>query len=119
MAAGLAHRAGHLLALRYLLGLAECAYIPAAVGLLADPPAPSHRGRAIAIHTMGLNVGAILGATLSGFLGEHFGWRAPFVILGMLGIGLTLIAAYALRGRGRSRQAQTSLARADDGPSLL
>jgi predicted MFS family arabinose efflux permease len=123
MAAGLAHTAGHLLALRYLLGLAECAYIPAAVGLIADHHEPSHRGRAIAIHTMGLNIGAVVGATLSGFIGERFGWRAPFVILGFLGIGLTLIAAYALRGKGVRQQANATLdahrAAQGDGPPLL
>jgi predicted MFS family arabinose efflux permease len=99
LAAGLARTANQLLMLRYLLGLAECAYIPAAVGLLADYHEPRHRGRAIAIHTTGLNVGAMAGATLSGFIGERFGWRAPFVILGAMGIALTVIAALGLRGK--------------------
>lgn len=97
MATGLTRSGNQLLALRFLLGLAECAYLPAAVGLLADHHGPRERGRAIGIHTAGLALGAIAGATLAGYLGQHYGWRSTFFLLGAVGIVLSFVAAPILR----------------------
>jgi predicted MFS family arabinose efflux permease len=99
MATGLTHSANHLIVIRVLLGLAECAYLPAAIGLLADHHGSKQRGRAISIHTAGLGVGAIIGSTLAGYLGQHYGWRSTFLILGAAGLVLSLIAAFVLRGK--------------------
>jgi predicted MFS family arabinose efflux permease len=99
LATGLTRTAGQLIVMRFLLGVAECAYLPAAVGLLADHHGPRRRGRAISVHTMGLNVGAILGSALAGFLGVRYGWRSSFVLLGAAGLLLSAVAAYGLRGQ--------------------
>jgi predicted MFS family arabinose efflux permease len=99
LATGLAKDATQLVVMRFLLGLAECAYLPAAVGLLADHHGPRHRGRAIAIHTAGLGIGALAGSTLAGFIGQHWGWRLAFVILGAAGIVLAGVAVFGLRGK--------------------
>jgi len=97
LATGLAHNSNQLIVIRVLLGLAECAYLPAAVGLLADHHASAQRGRAIGIHTAGLGVGAIAGSTLAGFLGQHYGWRSTFLILGGFGVLLAVLAFFVLR----------------------
>ena len=99
MATGLTRNTNQLLAMRFLLGLAECAYIPAAVGLLADHHGPRQRGRAISIHTAGLGLGAVVGSTAAGYLGTHYGWRSTFLLLGSAGILLAIIAAPILRGK--------------------
>lgn len=95
---GLARSSNQLIVIRVLLGLAECAYIPAAVGLLADHHASEQRGRAIGIHTAGLGAGAVAGSTLAGFLGQHYGWRSTFLILGAFGLMLAAVAFFVLRG---------------------
>jgi MFS transporter, Spinster family, sphingosine-1-phosphate transporter len=94
---GLARSLNELLATRVLLGLAESAYLPAAVALLADHHQPGRRGAAIGIHTAGLSFGTVAGATLAGYLGERFGWRSTFLLLGCLGICLAFVAAAVLR----------------------
>lgn len=99
LATGLTRNTNQLLAMRFLLGLAECAYLPAAVGLLADHHGPRQRGRAIGIHTAGLGLGAVGGSTAAGYLGERYGWRSTFLILGAAGILLSFIAAAILRGK--------------------
>lgn len=93
---GLVRTPDQLLATRFLLGLAEAAYLPAAVGLLADSHAPGRRGRAISVHTAGLSIGAVAGGTVAGYLGEDLGWRSPFLLLGVLGLGLAAAAAPVL-----------------------
>jgi predicted MFS family arabinose efflux permease len=110
MLTGLTSDINQLLAARFLLGLAECAYLPAAAGLLADHHRPAQRGRAISIHTAGLGLGAITGATVAGFLGEHYGWRSTFLVLGALGIGLAIIAAFVLRDQEIKPAAETGAA---------
>ncbi|MBA2733852.1 MAG: MFS transporter [Acidobacteria bacterium] len=110
MATGLTHSANQLIVIRVLLGLAECAYIPAAVGLLADHHGSRQRGRAISIHTAGLGIGAVAGSTLAGFLGQRYGWRSTFLILGAAGLLLSVIAAIVLRGKDQPVSGTSSIA---------
>lgn len=92
-----------LLASRILLGIAECAYLPSAVALIADHHPASTRGRAMALHLMGLNAGLVGGGTLAGFLGETHGWRFGLQILAGAGIVLAAVCAILLR-EGPARQ---------------
>lgn len=50
--------------------------IPFAAGLVP----PSERGRVVGSIQGGLLIGVLLSRTISGWVGEHFGWRAMFVI---------------------------------------
>jgi len=102
LATGLVRDANELLATRLLLGLTECAYLPAAVGLLADHHGPGRRGLAIGFHTAGLGLGTVAGATAAGYLGERHGWRSTFVLLGIIGLVLAFIAFFVLRGKDLS-----------------
>jgi predicted MFS family arabinose efflux permease len=90
-----------LLLTRILLGVAECAYIPAAVGLIADHHEAKSRGAAIGIHVAGLNFGMIAGGTGAGFLAEQFGWRFVFLFLGGTGVALAAFSKYFLRDTPR------------------
>ncbi len=83
-----------LVLLRLGLGLAECLYLPAATALLADHHGPETRGRAMSIHSLGLNFGVVVGGACAGYLAEHFGWRAGVWVLGLAGIALALSAKY-------------------------
>ena len=81
-----------LLVLRAALGLVESLYLPAATALLADHHGPATRGRAMSVHSVGLNFGVVLGGAFAGYLAEHFGWRSGFWLLGAGGILIALIA---------------------------
>lgn len=85
-----------LLILRGALGLAECLYLPAATALLADHHAPATRGRAMSVHSVGLNFGVVLGGAFAGYLAEHFGWRSGFWVLGLAGIALAVASRFVL-----------------------
>ncbi len=86
-----------LLALRGGLGLAECLYLPAATALLADHHGPATRGRAMSIHSVGLNFGVVIGGAFAGYLADHFGWRLGFWVLGGGGIVLAVASPLVLR----------------------
>jgi predicted MFS family arabinose efflux permease len=92
-----------LLLTRVLLGLAEALYLPAAIALIADHHEPGSRASAIGVHTAGLSAGLVGGGTLSGYLGEYYGWRVPFVTLGAAGIILAIACALWLRDGASER----------------
>ena len=96
-ASGLVRSSNELLISRVLLGLAECAYLPAAVALLADHHAGPTRATAMGLHLAGLNFGLVAGGTLAGYLGDRFGWRPSFFVLGTAGVLLALLASATLR----------------------
>lgn len=77
---------------RILLGLTECLYLPAATAMIADYHGRSTRGTAMGIHSAGLNLGLIGGGVAAGYLGDHYGWRSGFILLGVAGILLALSA---------------------------
>jgi predicted MFS family arabinose efflux permease len=89
-----------LLASRVLLGLSECFYLPAAIALIAGHHGPETRGRALALHAFGLNLGLVGGGALAGYLGQQYGWRSSLVVLGVLGIGLSLLCHFLLSEAG-------------------
>jgi predicted MFS family arabinose efflux permease len=98
-----------MLITRVLLGIAECAYLPAAVALIADHHDSDTRATAMSVHLAGLNAGLIGGGFLCGYVGEHFGWRVDFVILGAAGFVLALIAHVVLRDRTVASPQATSI----------
>ncbi len=96
-ATGLVQSAGQLLGMRTLLGLAECAYLPASIALIADYHRSTTRATAMSIHVAGLNFGLVAGGVLAGYVGDHFGWRPSFLVLGCTGLLLAYAAHRLLR----------------------
>ena len=94
---GFVHSAPVLILTRVFLGLAECAYLPASIALIADHHDAGTRGTAMGIQIAGMQMGLIGGSTLAGYLGEHFGWRIDFFVLGGAGLLLGLAASFILR----------------------
>lgn len=93
---GVAGGIAMLCVLRGALGLAESLYLPAATALLADHHGPATRGRAMSIHSIGLNFGVVIGGAFAGYLAEHFGWRSGFWVLGFVGVALAFASRYFL-----------------------
>ena len=92
MLSGLARNYTELLAARAIVGVGEAALVAVAPALLADCFAPSARGRVYAIFNMAIPVGSALGFVVGGQIGEHFGWRAAFLLAGGPGLLLALAA---------------------------
>lgn len=93
---GLSQTTNHLLFTRVLLGIAESAYLPAAIALIADHHPPASRGSAMGLHLCGLNLGLVAGGALAGYVGELYGWRVSFVVLGLSGLALAGVASRVL-----------------------
>ena len=78
-------------------GLGESFYFPASVSLLSDYHSPRTRSKALGIHQTSVYLGTAGGAMFAGYLGEHYGWRSPFLILGLAGSVYAGLLALCLR----------------------
>jgi MFS family permease len=92
-----------LVLFRALEGLGEAFYFPASMSLIGDYHGPQTRSRAMGFHQSSVYAGTILGSTVAGFCGQHYGWRSGFYLFGGLGVGLAVVLAAALREPARER----------------
>lgn len=75
---------GLLMAGRIVSSLAHGTLFGMIVVTAKDLAQPGKEGRSIALVGSGLTVSVILGAPLGTFLGQHFGWRYPFLVISFL-----------------------------------
>lgn len=87
----LVHDYNELLLRHTIVGIGEASYATIAPTLVADLFPLQRRGRMLSIFYLGLPVGSALGILLGGPLGEHFGWRMPFMLAGIPGFILAVI----------------------------
>ena len=106
-ATGQARTFSELLVARGLMGISEACYLPAALALIAKLHGERTRSLATGLQFSGLYVGIIIGGFGGGWLGEHYGWRFAFSVLGIAGVAYCVFLHYALRndagGRGQAR----------------
>lgn len=80
---GLAAGLGMLIFFRLLLGIGESIYYPASVKIVGTLFAPKERGLPTGFFTCGMTAGLAIGAPLTAFLVEEFGWHRMFLIVGL------------------------------------
>jgi MFS family permease len=98
-ATGYAPNFTYLLWARALMGVSEACYIPAGLALIADYHGPRSRSLATGLHQSGIYLGIVLGGAGGGWLGEHFGWRFAFAILGIVGVLYIPVLFYLLKDK--------------------
>lgn len=81
---GLAWGITSLIALRFMLGLAESFAFPASSKLISMHVPPTLRGMANAAITAAFCWGPALGTLVGGLIMAQFGWRAMFVAFGLI-----------------------------------
>jgi predicted MFS family arabinose efflux permease/N-acetylneuraminic acid mutarotase len=90
-----------LLGTRALMGVSEACYLPAALALIVSYHGNRTRSLASGLHHSGLYVGVVLGGAGGSWLGERYGWRLAFLVLGTAGVLYVLVLALFLReGQG-------------------
>ena len=86
-----------LVAMRIMAGLVAGGVFPVAMALIGDLVPIQQRQVAIA-RLLGVALTAnVLGASISGVIGDLFGWRGVFLILGLFALSAAVLAFLALR----------------------
>lgn len=83
------------------VALGESALTPAAHSMFADYFPARQRSKVIAIYSCGIALGSFIALTLGGALSDRLGWRATLMIVGGVGLALSLIVAATVREPSR------------------
>jgi predicted MFS family arabinose efflux permease len=92
-----------LFATRILAGVGAGGVVPISLGLTSDLVAPNKRQVAIGRTLAGSMTGNLLGASLSGLIGDLLGWRGVLAVLGLLAVVASVAVAIGFRGGGLTR----------------
>src|SRR5687768_7379013 len=81
---------------RLLTGIGLGAALPGAVALMAEFTPARHRSQLVVMSLLGVPVGGIVGAGLAAEIIPEFGWRAIFVVGGVLPIASAAVLFFVL-----------------------
>jgi predicted MFS family arabinose efflux permease len=87
-----------LFATRILAGMAAGGIFPSALGLVSDYVTRDTRQVAISRTLAGAMTGNLLGASLSGLIGDLLGWRGVLAVLGSLALLASMAVVIGFRG---------------------
>lgn len=97
IACGMATNFIQLTLFRIGVGIGEAGCSPAAHSLIADYVPENRRSGALAVYSIGVPIGSLLGLTLGGVLAHALGWRWAIIAVGIPGIILSMILMLVLR----------------------
>jgi MFS transporter, DHA1 family, inner membrane transport protein len=95
---------------RILGGIASGGVFPVSLSLVSDLVGPDKRQVAIGRTLAGSMAGNLLGATLSGLIGDLLGWRGVLTLLGALVLASSIAVAAGFRGAALARPPRASFA---------
>jgi MFS family permease len=101
-----------LLLCRVGVGVGEAGFNPPVASLVGDHFVAARRASIMALIGLGGAVGPMLGALGGGWIGDHYGWRTAFVVIGSPGLILGPLVWFTLRDPPRGHAEGLSL----DGP---
>jgi len=110
LASGFVQGFGQLVVARLGVGVGEAAGTPPSHSLISDYFPPERRGAALATFTVGASTGVALAYLVGGWVSEHWGWRAVFVVAGVPGVLLALLIRFTVREPPRGRFDPTTTA---------
>lgn len=100
-ACGLAANYTQLVLARIGVGIGEAGSSPQSHSMIADMYATHERSRAMAIYTLGVPIGIMLGFLIGGYVSVKWGWRAAFFVAGLPGLLLGLLLWLTVREPAR------------------
>ena len=90
--------AAWLISLRALQGLGSAMIFGTGMAILTSVFPANERGRALGINVAAVYTGLSVGPLVGGFLTGQFGWRSIFLFNAFLGLIITLIVIWKLKG---------------------
>jgi MFS family permease len=97
IACGLAATYPQLVAARMLVGFGEAGGVPPSYAIITDTYAPGRRAAALGIFNLGPAIGAAAGVAFGASIAERFGWRMPFIVVGLIGVVTAVMVGLVIR----------------------
>ncbi|MDD5397586.1 MAG: MFS transporter [Dehalococcoidia bacterium] len=79
---------------RIICGAGATGVVTGSIAMITAAYPKIRHGRAMGIFNMGIPLGIALGAIVGGVMAHNFGWRSPFLLLGGIGLLLSLAAFF-------------------------
>ena len=79
------------------VGVGEAGTTPASLSIISDLFEKERRSLAMAIFSVGANVGMLAGFIIGGYVAVHYGWRQAFLIIGGPGVIVALVILFTMR----------------------
>ncbi len=86
-----------LLIARIGVGIGEAGCSPPIHSLISDYFPEERRGTALSIYALGIPIGGAIGTLAGGWIGEYFGWRTAFLVVGVPGIIVAAIVYLTIK----------------------
>jgi predicted MFS family arabinose efflux permease len=96
-ACGMAGNFVQLLLCRIGVGVGEAGGSPPSYSLISDYFPPQDRGKGLAIYSLGVPFGSMVGSAAGGWIAANYGWRTAFYAVGLPGVLLALILLMVVR----------------------
>jgi len=97
MGCGAAGNFLQLAVMRMGVGVGEAGGSPPSYSLISDYFPPKERGTGLAIYSLGVPMGSMLGAALGGWIAANYGWRTAFFAVGAPGVLMALVMLLIIR----------------------
>ncbi|MFL6237692.1 MAG: spinster family MFS transporter [Thermoanaerobaculia bacterium] len=111
---GFAHSFWALFLCRVMVGVGEATLGPAALSLLSDYFPPRMRATVQGVYSSGVALGSGIAFFLGGWIGQSWGWRWAFYLLGFPGLALAAVVFFLREPpRGRTEVAAVRYGRED------
>jgi predicted MFS family arabinose efflux permease len=101
VACGMASNYTQLAIARMVVGFGEAGGVPPSYAIITDTYPPGKRAAALGIFNLGPAIGAAAGVAFGAAIAEHFGWRIPFIAVGVIGIVTALAVWLTVREPNR------------------
>lgn len=103
-ACGLTTNFWQILAARIGVSIGEAGCTPPSLSLISDYFPPERRTSAMSIYALGIPIGSALAGIGGGWLAQTFSWRAAFLVLGLPGLLMAILAKFTIKEAPRVGQ---------------
>ncbi|SDS01506.1 Predicted arabinose efflux permease, MFS family [Halopseudomonas litoralis] len=93
---GLAQNFWQLAAARIGVGIGEAGSSPPSHSMLSDLYPKEQRSSAMALYSLGVYFGIMIGFIVGGFVADAWGWRAAFFVVGIPGLLIALLVRFTM-----------------------
>ncbi|CAN5385427.1 MFS transporter [soil metagenome] len=98
---GIAQNFTQMFLFRLGVGVGEAGGVAPSYALIGDYYPAEKRARALSIYSLGIPVGAAMGALLGGYIAQNIAWRSAFIVVGLAGLVIAPAFKWVVRDRPR------------------